>query len=408
MTPATVTRLGGFAATAAIAAVAVVLPAMALGASGATTLKLDGPAAKSLRAQGVKVTPLKPASGGPRRVVLPVAAGLAGESTTLLSQRGGLRLRAADGRSLRLTGLSLVLGKSSRVKAKLGGSNIDLFRILRGGRRAVDPLAGSVSLGGLRLALSAGAGAEIAKRLGLESLHPRLFGTLAANVSGLAASGPAPSKPGAEAATGCPLPSSAGPAPEEPLPPATKPAGAIDVAGATIDWHVRESFIRYIGTGEGTSVSGGASADPPQQLPGTSAALSYGFHFPFAAGWLDSGANPGDPADDSALLRFAGAVRFFYSGHTIDLTAAEPEIEIAGAKSRAVFSITDSGKAAARQVLINLDLSRAAAIRTSGHDYTYERVPGAIPAGTATSTFAGFYAPGTDFGCVTVSFTTAG
>ena len=87
---------------------------------------------------------------------------------------------------------------------------------------------------------------------------------------------------------------------------------------------------------------------------------------------------------------------------------AEPEIEIAGAKSRAIFAIAESGGAPQRQVLINLDLSRAAAISASGDSFTYERVPGAIPSGTATSTFAGFYAPGTDFGCATVSFTTAG
>ncbi|MGC1165991.1 MAG: HtaA domain-containing protein, partial [Solirubrobacterales bacterium] len=381
-----------------------------------TTLKLNGPAAESLRERGVRIAPQKPASGGQERVVLPVAAGLAGAATTLLRHRGAISLRAGK-RKLRLGRLSLVLGKAPRVTAKLGGTRTDLFRVLRGGRRDVDPVAGRVVLSGLPLQLTRAAARAIAKRLSLPmgrnvvpGLTSRPIGTLAASVSGLDAPGaPDGKSPDAtqQAAT-CPLPSGAGPAPEEPLAVSPRPLGASDIVGATIDWQVREPFIRYIGTGEGTSVSGGATADPPLLLPGASAALSYGFHFPFASGWHDAGANPADLADDGALVRFGGAVRFQYSGHGIDLTTAEPEIELAGAKSRTIFAIAESGKPAQRQVLINLDLSRAAAIRAAGNGFTYERVPGAIPAGTAASTFAGFYAPGSDFGCATVSFSTAG
>ncbi len=411
------TRLGGIATAAALAVVvAALIPGVARGAGDETVLKLDGPAARSLRDQGLRIVPLQPASGSQQRVVLPVAAGLAGATTTLLRHRGAISLRSGD-EQLRLGRLSLILGKEPRLTARLGGADIDLFRVLRGGRREIDPVAGSVTLSDLRLQLTAGAARAIAQRLDrpmgrnvVRGLTARPIGTLAARVSGLDAGGaPASKGPAAQQTPAtCPLPSSAGPAPEEPLPVATRPLGAADITGATIDWQVRESFIRYIGTGEGTSVSSGASADPPLLVPGASAALSYGFHFPFASGWHDSGANPADPADDSALVRFGGAVRFRYSGHGIDLTTAEPEIELAGARSRAIFAIADSGKPAQRQVLINLDLSRAAAIRASGNSFTYERVPGAIPAGTATSTFAGFYAPGTDFGCATVSFTTAG
>jgi hypothetical protein len=411
--------LSGIATTAALAAavVAAFLPSPARGAADTTTLKLDGPAAAALRQQGVRIIPLKPASGSQKQVVLPIAAGLAGKTTTLLRHRGAISLQAGA-LKLRLGKLSLLLGKDPRLTARLGGADIDLFRVLPGGRRDVDPVAGSVALGNLRLKLTPPAARAIQARLSLPAgrkairgLTSRPIGALSASVSGLEAGGaPAAAAPGAQAQTAtCPLPSGAGPAPEDPLPVATRPPGATDVVAATIDWQVRESFIRYIGTGEGTSVSGGATADPPVLLPGASAALSYGFHFPFAGGgWHDAGANPADPGDDSALVRFNGAVRFQFSGHGIDLTTAEPEIEIAGARSRAIFPIADSGKPAQRQVLINLDLSRAGAIRAAGNSFTYERVPGAIPAGTASSTFAGFYAPGTDFGCATVSFTTAG
>ncbi|HEX6666611.1 MAG TPA: HtaA domain-containing protein [Solirubrobacterales bacterium] len=401
------TRLGGIATAAAVAAVvAALLPTAALGAADTTTLKLDGAAAKALRAQGVRIVAVKPAKGGAARVTLPIATGLAGDTTTLLRHRGAISLQTADGKRLRLTKLSLVLGREPRLTAELGGTDTDLFRVLRGGRRDVDPASGRVALGGLPLKLTAAAANRIRQRLGLDQLRPGRFATLSSSATGLAAGGPGGKAPATQAARGCPLPSGAGPAPTDPLPVATPPATATAVTSATIDWQVRESFIRYIGSGEGTSVSGGATADPPVQLQGTSAALSYGFHFPFASGWHDSGANPADPADDSALLRFGGAVRFLYSGHGIDLSTAEPEIEIAGPNSRAIFSISESGGAPGRQVLVNLDLSRAAAISVSGNTYTYERVPGAIPAGTAASTFAGFYAPGTDFGCATVSFAT--
>jgi hypothetical protein len=411
---------GSFATAAVIAAVAA-LPAPALGATGATTLTLDGPAAKKLREAGIEIGPLRPAKGGKAKVVLPVAAGLAGEETTLLSHRGGIALRSGE-ETLRMTKLRLVLGKRSRLSAKLGGNEVAIFELL-GGQRRVSPSAGTVGLVGLRLKLTRAGAKAIAARLAppaaqeshksaekrlAPGVQPGRFGTLSAQVSGLVTSGNAPdAKAEAKASTGCPLPSAAGPAPQDPLPVAARPSGAADITGATVDWHVRESFIRYTASGEGTNVSAGASAEPPVLLPGASVPLSYDFHFPFANGWHDSGANPADPADDRAAIYFGGALRFLYSGHEIDLTTSAPEIEIAGAASRAIFAVSEDGGAAARQVLVNLDLSRAASVTTSGNTYTYDRVPGAVPSGTATSVFAGFYAPGTEFGCFTVSYSTA-
>ena len=400
-------RLRGLTATAAIAAVAVVLFASpAWAASGATTLVLSGPAAKSLRESGVRIAAVKPAKGGPRRIVLPVRAGLAGESTTVLTHAGAISLRYR-GLSARLSKLRLVLGKRSRMSAKLGGSSVDVFAVPGGRNRSVDPLAGTVELGGSRLKLTAAGARAIAAKLD-HDVRPGHLGGLTSRASGLAEGGKSqPAGGGAQQSSGCPLPSGAGPAPAEPVPEATRPPGAVDVTSATIDWHVRESFIRYIATGEGTSVSGGATADPPVLLEGASTPLSYDFHFPFAKGWHDAGANPADPADDTAAIYFGGAVRFLYSGHGIDLTTAAPEIEIAGGASRAIFAVQEGADPAQRQVLVNLDLTRAAAISVSGNAYTYERVPGAIPSGTASSVFAGFYAPGTEFGCFNVRYATS-
>jgi Htaa protein len=420
----------GLATVAAIAAT-VAFPATAPAAvTGATTLVLNGPAAKDLRAVGVGIVPLRPAHGGKGKVVLPVAAGLAGAETTLLRHRGGLLLRSPAGVKLRIAELRLVLDKRARLSARMGGRDVELFAVLGKRRGGVDASAGSVDLAGLRLRLTrAGARAIAAglvagarqSHLGEEhppaeqahppaiELQPGRFGTLSSRASGLIASGKVAGteKGGAGASSGCPLPSGAGPAPEDPLPVATRPAGASDISGATVGWHVRESFIRYIATGEGTSVSGGASADPPVLLPGASVPLSYDFRFPFAGGWHDAGANLADPADDRAAIHFGGALRFLYSGHEIDLGTSSPEIELGGGASRAIFAVSEKGGGASRQVLVNLDLGRAAAIAVQGNTHTYERVPGAIPAGTASSVFGGFYAPGTDFGCFTVTYTTS-
>ncbi len=400
-------RLRSLTATAAIAAVAVVLFASpAWGASGATTLVLSGPAAKSLRDSGIRIVPVKPAKGSKRRIVLPVRSGLAGESTSVLTHAGAISLRY-KGRSARLSKLRLVLGKRSQMSAKLGRRNIEVFAAPGGRKRSVDPLAGTVELGGSRLKLTRAGARAIAAKLS-QDVRPGHLGGIATRASGLTEGGA--SQPGggdAQQSSSCPLPSGAGPAPADPPPVATPPSGAVGVTSASIDWHVRESFIRYIATGEGTSVSGGATADPPVLLPGASAPLTYDFHFPFAKGWHDGGANPANPADDTAAIYFGGAVRFLYSGHGIDLTTAEPEIEIAGGNSRAIFSVQEGADPGKRQVLVNLDLSRAAAVSASGNTHVYERVPGAIPSGTASSVFAGFYSPGTDFGCFTVRYTTS-
>jgi hypothetical protein len=420
------------ALVAALAGLAAAAPASAA-VSGATTLALNGPAAESLRDAGIRIAPVKPARGGANRVVLPVGSGLAGAGTTVLAHRGGIALSTRGGVQLRLTKLRLTLGKRSWLSARLSGRDTDLFRVLGQPARGVDPVGGSLDLAGSGLKLTHVGAKALAARLnpvgerkpqhgghdhGREpgsrgnaplEVQPGRFGALSARATGLLAAGgesaPVGSSP-AQLSTGCPLPSGAGPAPEEPLPVATRPPGAVDVTGATVQWQVRESFIRYIATGEGTSVSGGAIADPPTLLPGASAALSYGFRFPFAEGWHEAGANPADPADDSAAIEFDGALRFLYSDHGIDLTTAEPELEIAGGHSRAIFDVSESGGATSRQVLVNLDLGRAAKVETNGNAVTYERVPGAIPSGTATSVFGGFYAPGTEFGCFTVSYST--
>ncbi|HEX7278170.1 MAG TPA: HtaA domain-containing protein, partial [Solirubrobacterales bacterium] len=346
------------------------------------------------------------ADGGAQKVLLPVRAGLVGSSVTVLRFGGGISFASGKHR-LRLGGLRLTLGERASLAGKLGGESLGLFRVLKGGRREVDAARGSVRLSGLRLKLRASVAREIAERLRLEGGFPHGFGVLSVTKEGLQPGAPAPSGPVAKGSTSCPLPSTAGPAPEEPLsPPASPPAGSTAITGATVRWDVRESFIRYINSGEGTSVFDGATAAAPEARPASPVPLTYSFGFPFASGWHHPGANPSDPSDDKAGISFSGGVRFLYSGHGIDLRTSAPELEIAGGASRAIFAVAEGDAAPEREVIVNLDLSRAASVQASGSTVTYDRVPGAIPDGAATSVFAGFYAPGTDFGCFTVSYST--
>lgn len=412
-------RAAVIAAGLTLVAVAAAAPA-APAASEQAVLELNGDAAKALRADGVKIAPAGAARGGSRQMRLPIGAGLVGSSTTVLRLGGGLTLSKGKQR-LQIRDLRLTLGRRSSLGGKLGGESLGLFRVLKGGQRELDPIRGSAKLGGLRLKLRGPAAREIEQRLGLEQRLTGVFGVLSATKDGLipggagggggAGSGGGPGTPTpvgpSPGSASCGLPASGGPAPEDPVPLAPRPPGAVNITAATVSWDVRESFIRYINTGEGTSVSGGAVAAAPEVRAGSSAALAYKFGFPFASGWHDAGANPTDPADDRAALYFTGGVRFLYSAHGIDLRTSAPEIEIGGGSSRAIFAVAEGDAAAERQVIVNLDLSRAGEVQSSGSTVTYERVPGAIPSGAATSLFAGFYAPGTDFGCFTVSYSIA-
>ncbi|HWI70898.1 MAG TPA: HtaA domain-containing protein, partial [Baekduia sp.] len=179
------------------------------------------------------------------------------------------------------------------------------------------------------------------------------------------------------------------------------PGTAVDATAATITWHVRDSFIQYINSGEGTTVSGGATADPATVQPGSSVPLVYAFHFPFKSGWYD-------PVTNTTRLTYSGTVTFCYSGHGIKLTASNPEVEIDGSGSRAIFVTGNTGEADKRGVLVKLDPSAAASITHSpdGHDHAWNQVPGTIPADASESVFAGFYAAGDPFGWITTTATT--
>ena len=191
-----------------------------------------------------------------------------------------------------------------------------------------------------------------------------------------------------------------------------RPVGATDVTAATIDWRVRESFIRYVAVGAGTSVADGATAGEPEALGGA-APLVYSFGFPFADGWEAPDAGP-------TVIHGSGKIGFRHCQNTINFTVAEPEIELNGdADSRLIFRVNGTDGTAfpdSRAVMVQL-IPSLATRTTIGDTTTLSGIPGYIPQ-AATGIFADFYppfpgsvdAPGADlsrFGSLTVTYTTA-
>jgi hypothetical protein len=382
------------AAVTALAFAALAGPAHAAETSGALTLTVTAKAERALDARGVTLRTTGRATRSGRKLTLPLAAG----DTKALRTSGSVRLRAKR-RSVTLGSPRLELGSNPRVTALVAGRRATLFTL------AVAPLADAagVSLQRTSGTLAAGAARTIARRLRVKQLPRTSFATVAAVAS--FATGAAPTTPQPQP-TGPPdgpcRTSTAGGTPPEPgtgePPVKARPATARTVTSATITWHVRDSFIRYIAAGEGTSASGGATAAAPEGDP----PLVYAFQFPFAEGWCD-------PVSGAARISFTGTVAFRYAEHEIDLVVNDPEVELDGPASRVIFRMTGSGDTDGgnqRAVVETLHVSRSSP-SASGNAFAYERIPGAIPPGAASSIFAGYYLPGDPFGWVSISFTTA-
>jgi hypothetical protein len=389
---------------------ALALPAGASAAapagSGTSVLTLQTVA---LGVQGITTSAVAPAKAKGSKFTFLVATVAVGKAATL-GHRGGLRLRAGT-RSVTLSAPQLRLAKDSRLTAKIGKATVTVFTI-DGAKRKLNTTAGTVGLRGATVRLTvAGAGA-LRRALHLRRLVPGVLGTLTVDAkrdttttttgTGAPATGtPTPTTPGGSTPGGAtPLPGTGALVPSGPAPLA-RPATAVDVSAAAITWHVRDSFIQYINSGEGTATSGGATADPATVRPGSSAPLVYDFHFPFKEGWYD-------PVSKTARVAYTGTVTFNYKGHGIKLTATDPEIEIAaGTASRAIFVTSNTGTAAKRGVLVKLDPAAATTVHSpDGTSHAYTQIPGSIPADAGASVFAGFYAANDPFGWVNVDLST--
>ncbi len=277
-----------------------------------------------------------------------------------------------------------VLGEGGRAKVRL--------RLADG---ALDRLAGHTVTFRVRLVVRAGGKGKA------EVLSARLSRPVAAKESGS----------GATAGDGLPgggIPHSE-PISDEP-PVMARPLTAVNVSGVALTWYPRDSWLRYIAAGvspgDGTIASAGATGidstasacpDRPAQ---SSAELPYTIEFTGGESWYDP---PSGTADVSGV----GSVSFRYRAHTINLTGAEPEIQLDGAASQAIFRFSGTeGTPYPNQRVALLSLNTVGRPTVSGSTYTYSMMRGRLTA-DGEKVFAGFYTAPSDneFGCVSVGFT---
>lgn len=383
------------AAHAAIAA-APAAETSAAGSGKVTLIVAGGKAAKALGGAGAKVGATSPAKRRGKRVILPVGKVAVGKSASVAA-RGGIRF-TAGGRTVVLRSVRLTLtAKRATVTAKAGKRRLAILTAAatkRGGKAKLDGAADAARLAGARLALTPRAAKLLRARLAAPGIRAGVLGKLGVDAR------PAPD--------GNPRSGELGPEP----PRKVRPASAVDVSGISIVWYPRDSWVRYVTSGvgrdDGLSASGGATKLPPIETPAHpcsdvsysgSGSFDYGHRFAGESGWYD-------PVTGAAAVYGRGTVRFLWKSHGIDLRAANPEIELDGTGSRAIFAFTGKGSTPftdERADLVALDLAGQPSV--SGNARTYTALRGRLTA-NGQSVFAGFYPPPNDrFGCVSVSFT---
>jgi hypothetical protein len=198
-----------------------------------------------------------------------------------------------------------------------------------------------------------------------------------------------------------------------------RPLTAVTVENVSVKWYPRTSWIRYVATGEGTIAAGGAftvpsetSACPAQSASNEGAETApSGQAFPYEIDFA-AGSSWYDPASGQAAINGIGSAGFRFKGHSINLTGSEPEVQINGAASQAVFRFSGSeGTPYPNQRVALLKLGMSGQPTTSVSEgkttYSYNLMRGLLTA-DGEKVFAGFYtAPSNNgFGCVSASFTT--
>jgi hypothetical protein len=381
----------------AVLALTAAVPALAGAAEpvGSGSLTVAKGRWAKLGQRGIELAGSGAAESTGRRTRLDIGGGAIEEGRATLSFDGALRFSAGEGRGRRvvkLTGLRTELGPSSSFSAKLGKTRRVIFDLgPAAGAATIDRARGAAQLRGASLAWRPGAVAAIGRRLGID-LPPGSFGSFTVTAATVFPDGPPQS----------------GPISDEP-PLLARPASAVNVNSATLAWHVRDSWIRYVNSQEPPQTLEGASAEAPiaenshpcpNSPAGANPTLVYSYDFPFANGWYDA-------ASGSAALYYGGGVRFSFPAHGIDVTARNPEIEINGAASRAIFRLRGGGQTPypdERAALLSLPAGTPLAGPPNSFGF-----PGPLR-GTLTAdgqkAFAGFYPPpNAGFGCFSISFT---
>jgi hypothetical protein len=294
----------------------------------------------------------------------------------------------------------------SRVRISIGGQGFRA-KVIVPRRVAAHAVATvRVKLGAQALKKLAGSTAQVKVRIVV-----RAGGTKKVSVAQARISRPASSEtsPGGGAPTPGGTPTSTPIEGEPPL--LARPATAVTVSSVTLSWMPRDSWVRYVSSGiaanDGVVPGGGATgvtatSSPCSDRPSeSSAALNYTINFPAKESWYD-------PLSGVAGIYGGGNVAFRYTAHAINLAAAEPEIEINGSASRAIFRFNGSGGTPypnQRVALESLETAGRPTVSGGGKTLTYNLMRGRLTE-NGEKVFAGFYTAPSDneFGCVSASF----
>ena len=127
----------------------------------------------------------------------------------------------------------------------------------------------------------------------------------------------------------------------------------------------------------------------------------YSYTFPFAGGWFDK------PSGLAAIYT-GGGTHFSFPGHGIDLITRNPEIELNGTSSRAIFRLAGGGSTGypnTRASILDLKLT-APPVEGPAGTYSFASPVKSYLTADGLSVFGGFYAPPNNhgFGCFSLSF----
>jgi hypothetical protein len=349
----------------------------------------------------------RPARGGS---VIAVVAGLAllgaGPAAAKVRSVGGSGVATVG--KVRCGAAPCTLRAPSRVRVGIGDEGFRARVVVP--RRVAAGAAATVrvKLGSKAVAQLAGATAAVQVPVVVRSGGAKKRQVVRARI-GRAASAAVPGVGGGEGAPSG-APASAPIQGEPPL--LARPATAVTVSAVQLSWSPRDSWVRYISSAtaasDGVVPGGGASAvesmaSPcPDRPASTGVALKYTIDFPAKESWYD-------PLSGEAGIYGGGSVAFRWAAHAINLTAAEPEVEINGGASRAIFRFSGSGGTPypnQRVALEGLETSGRPAVSNGGKTLTYNLMRGKLTS-DGEKVFAGFYTAPSDneFGCVSASFT---
>jgi hypothetical protein len=367
--------------------------AAASGEAGKVRIDLVRKARYELRRAKVGLSATHPSKASTRRLRLLVRGGTSGAAAQL-TVAGRVRF-ARRGRVAKVRHLhAVVTSGSGYVTGRVRGTQITLFKLRRLGRGVpFDPLTGQVDAAARRIVMPRLARETIARQLGLRHVGklPSVLG------------------PGRIRAVIEPVP-----AKEDEPPARRRPAGAVDVVSAELTWRARESWIDYLhdapdGKGGATAFDGAVNG-APETIPPSTEPRVYEFTYPFAEGWYD-------PGSGAAEIKGSGTVRFFktIAPFGIDLDVSAPELELGGRSPRLIGLLNgrrnNADQRDRRAVLVDLDQDAVTPATSDGPEGTtiaYEEIPGLVPDGTDIWPVAGYYAPGDDWGWVSVEFTVGG